>query len=178
MKISEGTGSFTGRGLACGFTSTLGSRSCMSFPHVSIVPYLISNRFCPVVSCTSLPPIVRAETRDSTSLISDHISIAASKPLALTMVLGKILKWTAFGSGAGITSFFWATRQSKVFQLPRTDYLFNTTWYARYNAENNPVLSDVCVRRVPLDQIQPDLLEKPGKLVERYCAGVWGGIGM
>jgi len=98
--------------------------------------------------------------------------------LGLTMVLGKILKWTAYGSGIGITSFFWTTRQSKVFQLPRTDYLYNTTWYARYNAENNPTLSDVCVRRVPLDQIQPDLLEKPGKLVERYCAGVWGGIGM
>ena len=36
------------------------------------------------------------------------------------------------------------------------------------------------MRKVPLAQIKPQLLEKEGegKLVEAFCAGVWGGIGM
>lgn len=33
------------------------------------------------------------------------------------------------------------------------------------------------MRRIPLDQIKPELLEKKGKLVEAFCAGVWGGMG-
>lgn len=58
-----------------------------------------------------------------------------------------------------------------------TDYLFNHTLYARYNPENNPTTADVCVRRVPLDKIKPEYLEKEGKLAERFCAGVWSGFG-
>lgn len=38
-------------------------------------------------------------------------------------------------------------------------------------------MTDLCVRRVPLTKIKPDLLEKEGKLVEKFCAGVWGSIG-
>lgn len=33
------------------------------------------------------------------------------------------------------------------------------------------------MRRIPLDQVKPELLEKKGKLVEAFCAGVWGGMG-
>lgn len=49
--------------------------------------------------------------------------------------------------------------------------------FARYNPERNPTLSDLCVKRIPLSQIKPELLEKEGKLVEKFCAGVWGGLG-
>jgi len=36
------------------------------------------------------------------------------------------------------------------------------------------------VRKVELAKIKPQLLEKEGegRLVEAFCAGVWGGIGM
>lgn len=34
------------------------------------------------------------------------------------------------------------------------------------------------MRRVPLSQIKPELLEKDGKLAEAFCAGVWSGLGM
>ena len=100
--------------------------------------------------------------------------------LDITIAMGVVrtlLTWTGYGSLAGVGTFAWATRGSRVLPLPQTDYLYNTTWYARYNAENNQPVSDVCVRRVPLNQIRPELLEKDGKLVERFCAGVWGGIG-
>ena len=85
--------------------------------------------------------------------------------------------WGSFGSALGYT--IW-TRKSKVLPVPSTDYIFNHTLFARYNPNNNPVTQDVCVRRVPLEQIRPDLLEKEdeGKLVEKFCAGVWGGLGM
>ena len=35
------------------------------------------------------------------------------------------------------------------------------------------------MRKVPLSKIKPQLLEKEkeGKLVEAFCAGVWGGYG-
>ena len=33
------------------------------------------------------------------------------------------------------------------------------------------------MRRVPLSQIKPELLEKDGKLAEAFCAGVWSGLG-
>lgn len=61
--------------------------------------------------------------------------------------------------------------------MSASDYIYNTTFYARNNPENNPTLSDLCVRKVPLSQIKPEYLEKEGKLVEKFCAGVWGGLG-
>lgn len=42
-------------------------------------------------------------------------------------------------------------------------------------------MRDVCVRRLPLYQIRPDLLEDDkkggGKLVEAFCSGIYGGRG-
>lgn len=69
------------------------------------------------------------------------------------------------------------TRNSKVMPIPPSDYIFANTLFARYNPNNNPVTQDICVRKVPLDKIKPELLEQEGKLVEAFCAGVWGGLG-
>lgn len=88
-----------------------------------------------------------------------------------------VLKWGSFGGAATVGSFFWALRNSSALPLASSDYLYNTTWYARFNSENNAPVSDVVIRTVPLKDLQPALLEKEGKLVERFCAGVWGGLG-
>lgn len=61
--------------------------------------------------------------------------------------------------------------------VPANDYLLGSTWFARYNPDNNPPLIDICVRKVPLSQIKPEYLGKEGKLAEKFCAGVWGGLG-
>ena len=82
--------------------------------------------------------------------------------------------WGSLGSVAGYT--IW-TRKSKVLPIPSTDYIFGNTLFARFNPYNNPVTQDICVRRVPLKQIKPELLEKEGRLVEKFCAGVWSGWG-
>lgn len=82
-----------------------------------------------------------------------------------------------WGSLGGVLGYKIWTRKSEVHPLPTTDYLFGTTLFARYNPYNNPVTRDVCTRRVPLQQIRPELLEREGALVEAFCGGVWSGWG-
>ncbi|KAJ5986375.1 hypothetical protein N7451_010740 [Penicillium sp. IBT 35674x] len=64
---------------------------------------------------------------------------------------------------------------------PENDPIFQSDHYQRHNPGDHPSLKDSCVRKVPLSQIPPELIEdalKGGsKLLERFCAGVWGGYG-
>ncbi|PQE26550.1 14-alpha sterol demethylase Cyp51B protein [Rutstroemia sp. NJR-2017a BBW] len=71
---------------------------------------------------------------------------------------------------------FW-TRNSKFVPISASDPIFSSRAYKRNNPNNNPATQDLCVRKVPLGKIKPHLLEKEGKLVEAFCAGVWGGSG-
>lgn len=92
-------------------------------------------------------------------------------------IIGRFLKLTTYGGVATLGAHFIWTRNSHVEPLPRTDYLFSSPSFKKYNPDQNAVLSDVCIRKVPLSQIDPKLLEKKGKLAEAFCAGVWGGLG-
>jgi len=92
-------------------------------------------------------------------------------------VIRTFLAFTGYSTiGAAGTWAFW-TRGSKFVPVPANDYLLGSTWFARYNPDNNTPLVDICVRKVPLSQIKPEYLEKEGKLAEKFCAGVWGGLG-
>ena len=88
------------------------------------------------------------------------------------------LTLTGWGSLGGALSYTFYTRKSKIYPLQPTDYLFGTTLFARFNPYNNPAVSDICTRSVPLSKIKPELLEREGRLVEAFCAGVWSGKGM
>lgn len=92
-------------------------------------------------------------------------------------VLRSAFTFTAYTSLATAGTLFALTRKSKVGPVPPSDYIFSNTLYARYNPNNAPVTHDICVRRVPLNKVKPELLENNGKLVESFCAGVWGGLG-
>ena len=65
---------------------------------------------------------------------------------------------------------------------PSQDQLARTNYYRQFNPSLNPVLRDVAVRKLPMHKVDPELIQdaKAGgtKLVERYCAGVYGGFGM
>jgi hypothetical protein len=61
--------------------------------------------------------------------------------------------------------------------LSPSDPIFTSAAYLRNNPNRNPATQDLCVRKVPLSKIKPQLLEKEGKLTEAFCAGVWGGLG-
>ncbi|KAF7854518.1 uncharacterized protein EAF02_011693 [Botrytis sinoallii] len=85
---------------------------------------------------------------------------------------------TALLGAAGATSgwAFW-TRNSRFIPVSPSDPIFSSAAYMRQNPNRNPATQDLCQRKVPLSKIKPHLLEKEGKLVEAFCAGVWGGLG-
>lgn len=90
---------------------------------------------------------------------------------------GRILStFVLTGAGSALAFNLW-TRNSPVLTLPSTDPLFQSAVYAKNNPNKNPATQDVCIKKVPLSKIQPALLEDKGKLVESFCAGVWGGAG-
>ncbi|KAK2756429.1 hypothetical protein FQN54_005321 [Arachnomyces sp. PD_36] len=92
-------------------------------------------------------------------------------------LIKKAIKLTTVGGAATIGTFFFMTRNSSIISpLSPTDPLYKSAHYKKYNPLNNPTTNDICVRKVPLSEIDPSLLEKDGKLVEAFCAGVWGGL--
>ncbi|KAL2816931.1 hypothetical protein BJX63DRAFT_130850 [Aspergillus granulosus] len=64
---------------------------------------------------------------------------------------------------------------------PENDPIFQSEYYRRHNPGDHPSLKDSCVRKLPLSQIPSELVDDAlnggSKLVERFCAGVWGGYG-
>ena len=92
-------------------------------------------------------------------------------------ILRTTLAITGWTSLAAAGTFVALTRKSKILSVPPNDYIYNTTFFRRYNPNNSPATHDICVRKVPLADIRADLLEKEGRLTEAFCAGVWGGIG-
>ena len=96
-----------------------------------------------------------------------------------TMRIVRTIFNTAILGGAGTAGgwVFW-TRNSKFVPLSSSDPIFTSSYYSRDNPNHNPATQDLCVRKVPLRKIQPQLLEEEGRLTEAFCAGVWGGFGM
>ncbi|KIY69769.1 hypothetical protein CYLTODRAFT_420336 [Cylindrobasidium torrendii FP15055 ss-10] len=93
-------------------------------------------------------------------------------------LITKLAKATALASGTGVGAFFFLTRKSTFVPLdPASHPLFRIAQIQKFNPEKNPMFYDDCVRKVPLQDIRPELLDKDGELVKAFCAGVWGGPG-
>ena len=94
----------------------------------------------------------------------------------------KLTTLSAFGAFGGVTSFFVWTKHCDMEDLPTSDPLFSSSYYHKFNPNGNASMRDVCVRRIPLFQIRPDLLADDkkggGKLVETFAGGIFGGTGM
>ncbi|KAL3446907.1 hypothetical protein BJX65DRAFT_106734 [Aspergillus insuetus] len=94
--------------------------------------------------------------------------------------MGLITRTIKLGTYTGLASvgaFFWYTRNDRFVPMSATDPIFAHVLHQKFNPEKNPTTHDLCIRRVPLSDINPSLLEKKGKLVEAFCAGVWSGAG-
>ena len=103
-------------------------------------------------------------------------------PITYTMpFLGKTVFYTGWGTLGATLGYVFLTRKNRIQPVPPTDYIYNTTLFARYNPDNRPATNDICLRKVPIGKIKPELLEAAEKgetaLVERFCAGVWSGWG-
>ncbi|OJJ64682.1 hypothetical protein ASPSYDRAFT_341385 [Aspergillus sydowii CBS 593.65] len=92
-------------------------------------------------------------------------------------LIGRTLKLSTYTGLASVGAFFAYTRNDRFEPMTTTDPIFNHPFYHKFNPSKNPTTHDFCVRRVPLSEINPSLLEKKGKLVEAFCAGVWSGWG-
>jgi len=86
---------------------------------------------------------------------------------------------TFAGTGVlGVAGWTVATRNAKFVPIAANDPIFEDPAYLRNNPHKNQATQDLCIRRVPLKNIKPQLLEKEGKLAEAFCGSVWGGLGM
>jgi hypothetical protein len=92
-------------------------------------------------------------------------------------IFSRFLKLTTIGGAATAGGFFWYTRNDEFVPLPLSDRIFHSARFNALNPLRNPTMHDLCIRKVPLSEIDPVLLEKKGKLVEAFCAGVWSGWG-
>lgn len=65
---------------------------------------------------------------------------------------------------------------------PDTDPLFQHPVLKQLNPRSLPSTHDSCVRKVPFDQLRPELLEDArrggGALVQEFSRGIWGGYGI
>ena len=100
-------------------------------------------------------------------------------PQFIMGIIRKTLNTLILGGAGGVGGFAFWTRNSKFVPIAADDPIFSSAAYLRNNPSKNPQTKDLCVRKVELSKIKPQLLEKEGegKLVEAFCAGVWGGIG-
>lgn len=84
--------------------------------------------------------------------------------------------YTSVLTGTALVGYVAGTT-SMICPLPRDDPLWSSKVYSRFNRHQNPSTQDVCIKRVPLDKIRPELLQKEGDLAVEFCRGVWGGWG-
>jgi len=98
--------------------------------------------------------------------------------MSYTRRLWKPLTVTAAGGLFGLSSFYVFTRHAILVPIEPTDHINQVVQNGNLNPHRNPVVEDKFVRRIPLDQINPRLLESPQELNESFYAGVWSGPGM
>lgn len=80
------------------------------------------------------------------------------------------------GLGTGVLGYLGAST-AIISPLPEDDPLWRSKSYAKYNSHRNASTQDICIKRVPLGRIKPELLQHEGDLALEFCRGVWSGLG-
>ncbi|KAJ5145772.1 uncharacterized protein N7515_000336 [Penicillium bovifimosum] len=70
-------------------------------------------------------------------------------------------------------SFSYATRHVEAVPLLPSDPIIQSKFHKQFNTNNNPTVHDLFIRKVPVSDINPSLLNRPGALIERFSRGVW-----
>ncbi|KAL3491869.1 hypothetical protein BJX62DRAFT_115146 [Aspergillus germanicus] len=90
----------------------------------------------------------------------------------------KVLSRTAATGVAGTVLFFVSlTHGIEMVPMQASDPIFHSKFHAAYNPNSNPTIHDLHIIRVPLNRIDQSLLDDQEKLLERFCGGVWAGVG-
>ena len=90
-----------------------------------------------------------------------------------------IIRKTIFAGALGGAGFVGYLGYSTTILSPlsRDDPIWKSKSYKKLNTQGNGVTQDICVKRIPLSKIKPELLQKEGDLVQEFCRGVWSGWG-
>ncbi|OAA67807.1 hypothetical protein SPI_00002 [Niveomyces insectorum RCEF 264] len=90
-----------------------------------------------------------------------------------------LIRTTIFTGLLGTSSVaaYLAARNPVVSPLSSSDSIWTSSLYKKYNPSKNPAIQDVCIKRLPLRKIRPELLQKDGDLALEFCRGVWSGWG-
>ncbi|CAM1501463.1 Fc.00g034470.m01.CDS01 [Cosmosporella sp. VM-42] len=89
------------------------------------------------------------------------------------------LSKTVFSSLLGTSSLaaYLAARNPVISPLASADPIWTSKIYKRFNPNSNPATQDICIKRIPLSKIRPELLKNEGDLALEFCRGVWSGLG-
>ncbi|CAK7201030.1 hypothetical protein SEUCBS139899_003731 [Sporothrix eucalyptigena] len=79
--------------------------------------------------------------------------------------------------GTSTAAAYLAARNPVISPLAAADPVWSSSVYKRQNPSRNPTTQDICIKRLPLSKIKPELLKKDGDLALEFCRGVWGGLG-
>ncbi|KAF7297224.1 hypothetical protein MIND_00955500 [Mycena indigotica] len=86
--------------------------------------------------------------------------------------------YTTVAGAASFGTFLAYTRHAEFVPFSvQDDPIVASTAYKKFNAFGNDGAHDLCVRRVPLGEIREEYLQGDGKLVEKFCGGIWAEFG-
>jgi hypothetical protein len=91
-----------------------------------------------------------------------------------------LIRTTVFAGLLGTSSAaaYLAARNPVIAPLALNDAVWTSKPYKRYNPNGNPATQDICIKRIPLDKVRPELLQNEGDLALEFCRGVWSGLGI
>ncbi|KAK7428298.1 hypothetical protein QQZ08_005195 [Neonectria magnoliae] len=90
-------------------------------------------------------------------------------------ILSKTVFTTLLGTSSAAA--YLAARNPVISPLPADDPIWKSSVFRRHNPNRNPATQDVCIRRIPLDKVRPELLKNKGDLTVEFCRGLWSGLG-
>lgn len=90
-------------------------------------------------------------------------------------IIKRTLYTTAL-TGTALVGYIAGTT-SVICPIPRDDPIWSSKVFSKYNIHKNPTTQDVVIKRIPLDKIRPELLQKDGDLALEFCRGIWAGWG-
>lgn len=90
-------------------------------------------------------------------------------------LIRKAFFFSAFGT-TGVAAYL-AAKNPVISPLAATDAIWKSSVFRKYNPSANPATQDVCIKRIPIDKIRPELIKNPSALTLEYCRGVWSGVG-
>lgn len=93
-------------------------------------------------------------------------------------VLRNVLRIGTGGvAAAGMGTGWLMSSTTMITPIPRDDPLWKSEQLKRLNRLENPVLADVCTKRIPLSRIRNELRDEKA-LTTEFARAVWSGWGM